>query len=547
MTEPLTAHRQRSGEPAASLEAGFNLIDDPWIPVRYMTGRRQKVSIRQMLTDAHRLDGWFSGETLFVPAMARLATAFMYRLIEGIDTQSSPQAVLAARGDALNAGRCDPDKLSDYCDTHRDSFWLMPPHGNDAVGRFGQDARLGRFCADNPEARLIKPLTATKLSMHAAPSYVWDNQTVGSIPLDAAARHLLMFLHYAPGGIPDGVHPDAPTKPKRPMWQAGRLRNTVSVHPCGRSLYETLVSHVLPAAHPFPDGLGVPAWEQPDIASVLQPLQAPRTLLEQITGRFTHSVWLFCDETGRVDRAAAATGRRRVGEEHDPYTARCWRKGTGRDAAPVLRPLRAFEGRSMWRDLESLMVRHAKGAAAAAAGETPVVRFAPPSTLRWVLCAHRCDRSKEVAWHESTLPAAVLIDTAAWQRSTVFVAEAEQCAAVLEKQAKSFAVQAGTKPDALRSLALNHYWSAMEQHFPTAATQQASTSDAAEIPATLARNAFDAASATVSDRLATRARRPAGIAEPLVAVRASCRSKIRGPGRRAAYAAKKRPPATASR
>ena len=517
--------------------SGFNLIDDPWIPLRQLDGRESLHSIRETLTDAHLLSGWFSGEPLFGAAAVRLLTAFMWRAIPGL-RDAQPADLAAARETAAAAGRCPQAALDAYCDRYRDRFWLLEPAGA-PVRRFGQDTRLGLFLQDHLESRVVKPVSVTKLSMHASPSYLWGNQLTGPLAPDAAARHLLMFLHYAPGGRPDGVHPDEENP--RAGWQAARLRNTVSVHPCGRNLYETLLAHVAAPEEALVAGIGVPAWEHDSAIAVTVPLGPPRTLLEQITARFTHSVWLLSDADGNIDRAAVTTGRRRGSDvtELDPFIVRYWqRKGTGDDAEEFLRPLRAARGRSVWRDIDNLFVRAKSDEGDTRAyGDTPVVGSAPGWVAGWVLTVHRSVQSKEIAWSESSLPAAALLSVDDWRRCSAFVAETEASAAQLARQMKFFAGQAGLDAEPLRNKAMEQFWSAAERRFP-AAMAAADVDALIEIPATDARHAFTAAASTVGARLCRGADSPDG-AVPVATVAAICRSRILGPAARAERAARK--------
>ena len=514
----------------------FNLMDDPWIPVSGLDGRQGLYSIRRVLADGHLLSGWFSGETLFGAAAARLLVAVLWRAHPLLNTATAADLV-AARDAAAAQGRCDVSAVDAYCDRWRDKFWLVEPPGS-MLERFGQDTRLGMFLQDRPESRLIKPVTVTKLSMHASPAYLWSNEHAGPLTFDAAARHLLMFLHYAPGGRPDGVHPDE-GNPKAP-WQAARLRNTVSVHPCGKNLYETLLAHVA-APEEALSRIGVPEWERGTEYLVSDPLGPPSTLLGQLTGRFTHCAWLLVGEDGLVDRAAATTGRRRGADviERDPFTVRYWqRSGTGDDAEETLRPLRAVRGRSVWRDIDNLFVRSkAHQNDSHAYGDTPVVASAPSWTARWVFASHRCVQAKEVAWSESTLPAAALLAPEVWRNCSAFVAEAEQTADQLTRQVAVFARRAGVDAASLRDRALDHYWSTTERRF--AASVTADSVDAMiELPAKDARLAFDAAVATVGARLCRGARDVSETA-PTAAVAAVCRTRIIGPAARAEREARK--------
>ena len=215
----------------------FNLMDDPWITVS-RHGEPLSLPIRDCLKQAHTLDPWFGGEALFGAVAARLLTAFTMRLQPQI-VDDDDYARDSAWETAVNTETgLDGHSVDAYCDRWRDSFWLVAPHRK---RRFLQESSLGNH-PDLPQ--LAKPVAQTKLTMHASPSYVWSNQDVGdSLPFDAAARHLLIFKHYAPSGIPDAIHPG---HAKGTKWNQGRLRGRVSAHPTGDTLHATLLLHVLP-------------------------------------------------------------------------------------------------------------------------------------------------------------------------------------------------------------------------------------------------------------------------------------------------------------
>ena len=112
------------------------MIDDPWIPLRWLDGGESLHSIRETLSDAHLFSAWFSGEPLFGAAAVRLLTAFMWRAHPEL-RDAQPADLMAARETAAAAGRCPQAALDAYCDQHRGRFWLLEPDGA-PLRRFGQ-------------------------------------------------------------------------------------------------------------------------------------------------------------------------------------------------------------------------------------------------------------------------------------------------------------------------------------------------------------------------------------------------------------------------
>ena len=461
---------------------GFNLVDDPWIAF----SRRGEMPLREVLAEAGALPGWPSGGPLFTSALLRLLAALTYRIsaITGPDTFQR-----ALDRDAL----FDAETVNEYFDTHSDDFWLLPPTGSNHRP-FYQDPRLADAAAG--------PVARSRLAMEVLPSYVWGQQHPDpAFTPAAAARALLVFLLYGPGGS-GGSHPNLP----RTKWQFGRLRGKVSIHPTGASLHDTLRLHLVdPAdlADVLPDGVGVPSWEAAPVAAT-RLLASPVTIMEQLTCRWEKTALLVAADGGHtVDRAVTASGRRRGdAPEHDLYTVR-WdtppediEKAKGKPLPPY-RYLRGSTDRAPWRDIDNYRSQRT-GNATPVIGSVSGLALAGVAVDAWVTVSHQPDNAKDVMWAVSAIPPDALMDPAAGQRAAAFVKDAETLDKKLFDALRRFHSDAGTDlPNAAKRALMASYWSHMERLFPQAV---ALSHDRAAVRAA-ARGVYDDAVAAVGERM----------------------------------------------
>ena len=464
-------------------EAGFNLADDPWIPFP----RRAEMSLRETLVEAAALPGWPSGEPLFTAALLRLLTALVYRIARITDTDSLQKA--RAR-EAL----FDTEAVNGYFDSHRDEFWVLPPAGS-SHRPFYQDPALAGETA--------VPITRSRVAMDVLASYVWGQQHPDpAFTPAAAARSLLVFLLYGPGGS-GGSHPDLPgTK-----WQVGRLRGMVSIHPTGPRLRDTLNLHLIDpddTADTLPGGIGRPSWEAPPLA-VTEAITSPKTIMEQLTSRWEKTALLVAADNGTtIDRAVTVSGRRR-GElpEHDPYTVR-WdtppediKKAKGK-TLPLYKYLRGRAGRAPWRDIDNYRAQRDSNATAVVGSVADLI-LADVTVHAWVTVSHQPDNAKDVMWAVSAIPPDALLDPVAGNRAAAFIKDAETIDKKLASALNSFHKDAGTDfAGTAKRVRMASYWSHMERLFPRAV---AVSHDRMDIRSA-AREVYDQAVASVGDRMA---------------------------------------------
>ena len=476
----------------------FNLADDPWIPLRPVErGTRVLVSLRDAVIRAHEWAGYPDDDSQFGPAILRLLTALAYR-ISPLGNTENEHDFAEALEELRDAGRFDSTRTDEYFDRWAGVFWLFPPCEHERP-RWMQNRELANLDTVG--------IAESRLMPHASPSYAWGNQVVESLPPATAARALLAFMHYGPGGG-GAKYPAADPKHG---WQNGRLRGSVSAHPCGATLFDTLLLHTVPVGDGRFDCVGHPEWEKGEPPADT-PIRVPRSLQEQLTGRWEKAAWLHLDEDGTVNRVCLTSGRRRPDDirEADPYTVmRLAKRKKGNQFVPV--PLRSRRGRSIWRDFPTLRAQTETGE-----HETHILRsldqlWRKPdreTITAWVFASHRPENAKEHGWDISSITPNILFDRDTEEAVDRFVAFVEATAEELRQQIKDCLTAAGyarkTTPSRSRlQRADASFWSAMEAEFRRIAVAAPDASETAREPVTRAAlEAYDEAVAGIGAKTA---------------------------------------------
>lgn len=475
--------------------SGFNLIDDPWIPIG-----GGDLSIRNALIRAHEMPPWFdSTQPQASAAVVRLLVAIAYR-VTGLDAAArDPDRFDEALSEVLCAGRFTDRNVNGYLDQWRDRFWLIPPDGSNARP-FMQDPELDEALTGVPP----RGIGASKLTPDNEPSYRWDNQIVGHLTPAEATRYLLAFMWYGPGGFPDGTHPRHAPGTK---WQVSPLRGSASIHPCGDNFFATLLLHLVPAdpgATTF-SSIGIPDWEMDTPPGADTPLSPGDGILAHLAGRWGKTALLVpAADHLTIEGVHLATGRRRRDvTERDPYVLRWERKDKDKPTLEII-PFKPRRGRAVWRDLESLRGSTASGA------PTSIVRHIAASAefvdqmRQWVLVTHIHDNAKEVSWSLSRLPWLFLLDRAAGDRCLEFIQRAEDVAATLNraiKQVADAAIRSQNSQKPLQEVGESQFWSSMEDRFAAVLSGTVDSERTAAGIVEDARGAFDAATSAVGSAM----------------------------------------------
>ncbi|MGW1684306.1 type I-E CRISPR-associated protein Cse1/CasA [Streptomyces albidoflavus] len=333
----------------------FHLTTQPCIPVR--TGDEagsRLLSLRQVFVEAHHILDLALPMPPAQSGLLRLFTALTARLTGLDDPGLSRSAWTRRRRELLNTGTgFDPEKADAYFDAH--VFDLF-----DAQRPFLQDPRLRTQCVKRAG------VNALAWDRPAGNNLVWrsgghSDLTPYPLPAHEAFWHLVIHHYYGASGRCSTRTVPGSTLPRDPGLTAGPLRSTLSFHPQGATLFETLLLHLTPCPDdPDDEDAWTPAadacpWEEdlPDPLAPLPPATWPGRLL---TGRSRHALLLIPDADGsHVTDAyltwAHAHPRQPAIDPHHIIDTQ-----PGKDAAHRSRPRHAESARALWRDLDALLL-----------------------------------------------------------------------------------------------------------------------------------------------------------------------------------------------
>ncbi|MEU7340223.1 type I-E CRISPR-associated protein Cse1/CasA [Streptomyces sp. NPDC007074] len=318
---------------------------EPCIPVRLLDGHQEYLGWRDIIVHAHEI------EDLALPlppagsAALRVLVAIAARITTLDDTELSTGEWAARRRALLQqpAG-FDDHAVHAYFDAHTwDLFAEQRP--------FLQDPRLTVQC-DEPAGvnKLVFGRPEGNNLAWLSPHTDTDPQPV---PSDQALWHLLIHHFYGAAGR---CRARTVGDKRSASGTAGPLRSTISFHPLGRTLHETLLAGLPHPADDWPEADDHCPWEEPqlpDPAGPLPPVTWPGRLL---TGRSRHAALLIPSKDGKQVTEAYltwATGQAAL-PAIDPYLIH--HVDPEQPVAKRHKPRRADADRALWRDLDALLL-----------------------------------------------------------------------------------------------------------------------------------------------------------------------------------------------
>ncbi|KUP97864.1 CRISPR-associated protein Cse1 [Thermobifida cellulosilytica TB100] len=318
----------------------------PWLVARGrdVPSAPEMLGLRDVLVRSHELA---DVELPLPPASAVLwrVLALVTARITGLDQalgKKSKSRWLARRAQLLSDGCLDPAAVDAYFAEHAGRFDLFHPERP-----WMQDPRLREECS--------KSSGVNKLAWGrtAGQNQVWlggHHHDLDPQPLASAEAvwHLLATLGYGPSGrctsrVVRGRNEANVT--------AGPLRGTVSYHPLGRTLFESLVLNI---PYPGTGEVDLAPWERPDLNDPLGLPEEPTGLAGLLVNQFRHAVLVQPSPDGSqvVDAWVTWAWRERgAPPELDPHFIH----QTSKEGRVYPRPAQAE--RAVWRDLDSLL-RH---------------------------------------------------------------------------------------------------------------------------------------------------------------------------------------------
>ncbi|WP_204046202.1 type I-E CRISPR-associated protein Cse1/CasA [Acrocarpospora phusangensis] len=320
----------------------YDLLERDWIPVREGE-KRKKVGLRRLFECAHLLSDIEAAPPPGAAALWRVLTVIAARVTRLDDMAAGSDAWNDRQGDVLAEGRFDPDAIMEYFDRHRDGFDLF-----DQDRPWLQDPRLWQQCKTSSGVN--------KLVMFrpAGNNQVWFNHATEASPpplrTDEAVFHLLIQLYYGPSGQ---CTPRTAGTASGVNSKAGPLRRTISFHPVGTTVFESLVAGIPQAHHYNHGGPDQAPWETDDLPDPTKPPPRPSGVGGVLTGRFQHALLLQPSPDGEYVTDAWITWAWRDQEfpAEDPYLI--YQKNVKEDTYYARY---ADASRALWRDFDALLM-----------------------------------------------------------------------------------------------------------------------------------------------------------------------------------------------
>jgi CRISPR system Cascade subunit CasA len=326
------------------LAPSFDLLSRPWLIVG-VNGRTEAVGLRTLFQEAHRFDDLAISLPPGATGLWRILYAIAARVTGLDDPGLDAVRWTVARQAVAQQGAFDPVRVDEYFDRWSARFDLFHPERP-----WLQDPRLRVQCA--------KPSGINKLAFDrpAGSNQVWFGHFTDaqpeSIPAADAALYLIAQLYFGASGR-------CTTRTVGPTTEsntnAGPLRQMLSYHPIGRSVFETLLAGLPQPSHRPLDSGSVGdecPWESDELAD---PLGAPRAASwpgGMLTTRQRHAVLLVPDALGEaaVDSYVTWAWRTPATTQQDLYAIGHLSKEEQRWYGR-----RADSDRALWRDLDSLL------------------------------------------------------------------------------------------------------------------------------------------------------------------------------------------------
>jgi CRISPR system Cascade subunit CasA len=315
------------------MNKAFNLLDEQWIPVRYLDGRTDQLGLLQLFADARRIRALAETEPPSLIALYRMLLAITHRAFTRRFGRWTVNDMALHYRDGLPL-----DAIEEYLEHWRERFWLFHPDEPfmQVPALAGADATRDKF----------KPWTQIALDAACGNTpALFDHSMDGmTAPIDTAPalRKLLGFLQFTPGGL---------VKVLRTSDNAGPVANTAAVLPLGETLAHTLCLALHPA--PREEQEDMPTWERtpPTLAQLCEPATLASGPNDRYT-RLSRSVLLCQDTAGgnRISMIRFAEGLALAEDENARDRMASYRAGTN----GMVR-LSFSEGRAVWRDLGNLL------------------------------------------------------------------------------------------------------------------------------------------------------------------------------------------------
>ena len=350
----------------------FNLCNEPWIPVLYVSGQTQEVSLKQLFDESNSIRKIHSGDATTDVAILGVAVAIFFRAVLE-NTEEYGELYREPKKWIQNISSGGSEQLyfvQDYLKKYQDRFNLF-----DAERPFMQVADLHTSKGEvKPVSRLVLDSESEYFSMRA-------EQALTSLSYAEAARYLVTVQAYDYSGIKSGAVGDPRVKGGRgyPIG-VGWYGTTGKIIIHGENLIETLlycidyeqllnVEKVKGKSHRIALQ-DKPVWERelPDTAAPraykggdptkYKDEPAPAAGICEILTWQSRRVRLF-PENGRVTGVLVSNGDKWLDRNTytDPLTAYRFSKNQSTQTHYVWMPQTHSAERTLWRGADALLTR----------------------------------------------------------------------------------------------------------------------------------------------------------------------------------------------
>lgn len=350
----------------------FNLCNEPWIPVLYVSGQTQEVSLKQLFDESNSIRKIHSGDATTDVAILGVAVVIFFRAVLE-NKEEYGELYREPKKWIQNISLGGSEQLyfvQDYLKKYQDRFNLF-----DAERPFMQVADLHTSKGEvKPVSRLVLDSESEYFSMRA-------EQALTSLSYAEAARYLVTVQAYDYSGIKSGAVGDPRVKggkgyPLGVGWYG--TTGKIIVH--GENLIETLlycidyeqllnVEKVKGKSHrialqdksvwerELPDAAAPRAYKGGD-PTKYKDEPAPAVGMCEILTWQSRRVRLF-PENGRVTGVLVSNGDKWFDRNTytDPLTAYRFSKNQSTQTNPVWMPKAHSAERTLWRGVDALLMR----------------------------------------------------------------------------------------------------------------------------------------------------------------------------------------------
>lgn len=350
----------------------FNLCNEPWIPVLYVSGQTQEVSLKQLFDESNSIRKIHSGDATTDVAILGVAVVIFFRAVLE-NKEEYGELYREPKKWIQNISLGGSEQLyfvQDYLKKYQDRFNLF-----DAERPFMQVADLHTSKGEvKPVSRLVLDSESEYFSMRA-------EQALTSLSYAEAARYLVTVQAYDYSGIKSGAVGDPRVKGGRgyPIG-VGWYGTTGKIIVHGENLIETLlycidyeqllnVEKVKGKSHrialqdksvwerELPDAAAPRAYKGGD-PTKYKDEPAPAVGMCEILTWQSRRVRLF-PENGRVTGVLVSNGDKWFDRNTytDPLTAYRFSKNQSTQTNPVWMPKAHSAERTLWRGVDALLMR----------------------------------------------------------------------------------------------------------------------------------------------------------------------------------------------